>query len=199
MSTDDLSNVASHALPGGLAALRRLLATIGRAELVLAIIALAIVVVLAVAQALLRYFGGASLWWAQEVSEHTVLVTYFLGIAYVFKTRQEIFIEFLTLLMPLRVQTAFFVFEQICAFVFSAALIWLIYLFAPTMFNMQSPLLKLPGYVTYIPLLLSTTSIALTSIYYGWFGLWARGRVAGRSIHDVESHGLILKPWVEPT
>lgn len=199
MSAEELSSAASPPIPKELAVFRRLLAVIGRAELALAIVALMVVVVLSVAQALLRYLVGGSLWWAQEVAEHMVLVTYFLGIAYVFKTRQEIFIEFLTLMMPLRVQIAFFIVEQLLAFVFCAALIWLVYLFAPTMFNMQSPLLKLPGYVTYIPLLLSTMSIALTSVYYCWYGLWAGPRIGGRTIHDVESHGLILKPWVEPT
>lgn len=192
--------VAYPPLPKGLAAFRQLLATIGRAELILAIGALAIVVGLSIAQASLRYLTDISLWWAQEVAELTVLVTYFFGISYVFKTRQEIFIELLTTTFPMPLQLVLYMFEQFLALVFALALVWLIWLFLPTMFNMQSPVLKLSGAVTYIPLALSSLSIAATSVYYCAFGFWAfRNRVDGRRLGDVEAHGLILRPWVEPT
>ncbi|HEV7276812.1 MAG TPA: TRAP transporter small permease subunit [Devosiaceae bacterium] len=186
-------------LPRGLAVCRRLLATLGRVELVLAIVALVIVVALSTAQAGLRYLFGISMWWAQEIAEFTVLVTYFFGIAYVFKTRREIYIEFLTLMLPIRGQIALLVLEQVFTCVFAVAVLWLVLLFLPTMFNMQSPVLKLPGFVTYVPLVISSVSILLTSVYYGAFGVWAhRHQVGGQTIHGVEQHGLILNPWAEP-
>ena len=200
MSNDAISDVAPPSLPKGLAGFRRLLAHIGRVEVTLAIIALTIVVALSTSQALLRYFLGTSLWWAQEVAEVTVLVTYFLGISYVFKTRQEIFIEFLSAMLPIRMQILLYMLEQLFAFAFAVALLWLMVLFVPTMFNLQSPVLKISGFWTYVPLALSTVSIAVTSVYYCLFGLWAyRNRLEGKLITDVEAHGLVLRPWVEPT
>lgn len=185
-------------LPKGLAAFRQLLAWVGRIELTLAIAALVIVVVLAIAQAFLRYFGGTSLWWAQEIAETAILVCYFLGISYVFKTRQEIYIEFMANLTSLRVQVLLFIFEQLVALAFTLALLWLAWLFAPTMLNMQTPLLKLPGWAPFAPLVASTVGIALTSIYYCAFGLWVfAGRITGNSIYEIEERGRILPPWVE--
>lgn len=185
-------------LPGGLALFRRLLAAIGRIELVLAIIALIVVVVLSTAQAFLRYSLGTSLWWAQEVAANTVMVSYFLGIAYVFKTRQEIFIEFLTGMVPMRLQMVLFLFEQVLALVFALTLLWLVYLFSPTLFNMRTPVLGLPAIVTPAPLILSTVSIGLTSIYYFAFGLRALGRpTSARFISEIEEQGLILRPWAD--
>ncbi|WP_173932680.1 TRAP transporter small permease subunit [Chelativorans sp. Marseille-P2723] len=194
MIVDTMS--AGHALPKGLAIFRQLLAGIGKAELVLAVASLITVVVLSAAQAFLRYFGGGSLWWAQEVAETTILISYFLGISYVFKTRQEIYIEFAAFLMPLGVQMLMFIFEQLVTLAFTLTLLWLAWLFAPTMLNMQTPLLKLPGWVPFFPLILSTAMIALTSIYYCLFGLWAFASVdRDESIREVEQHGLVLRPW----
>lgn len=185
-------------LPGGLASFRRLLAAIGRIELVLAIIALIVVVVLSTAQAFLRYSLGTSLWWAQEVAENTIMVSYLLGIAYVFKTRQEIFIEFLTGMVPIRLQMALFLFEQVLALAFALALLWLVYLFSPTLFNMRTPVLGLPAIVTPAPLILSTVSIGLTSIYYFAFGLRAFGRpTSAHLIVEIEEQGLVLQPWAD--
>lgn len=198
MSAEDLSSVASHPLPEGLAVFRRLLAVVGRAELVLAIIALVIVVVLSTAQAFLRYFFGTSLWWAQEVAENTIMVSYFLGISYVFKTRQEIYVEFLSSMMPIRLQLVLYMLEQLLALGFTLALLWLVWLFAPTLFNMQTPILKVPVAVTYGPLVFATVMIGLTSIYYFFYGIWSfrRGPAPGRRLTEIEEQGLILRPWV---
>lgn len=197
MTTDTVP--VAHRLPKGLAVFRQFLAWVGRAELLLAIVALIVVVVLSATQAFLRYFWGGSLWWAQEVAETTILVTYFLGISYVFKTRQEIYIEFVAMLTPLRVQIAMFIFEQLVALTFALALLWLVWLFSPTMLNMQTPLLKLPGWAPFAPLIFSTAMIGLTSVYYCAFGLWAlAGRPEGASsLIEVESRGLVLQPWQE--
>lgn len=184
------------AMPRGLVLLRQFLAAVGRAELVLAVFALIIVVILSAAQAGLRYVGGMSLWWAQEVAEVTILFTYFLGISYVFKTRQEIYIEFVAMLTPVRVQLGMFIFEQLVSLAFALALLWLVWLFAPVMLNMQTPLLKLPGWAPYIPLIFSTLMIALTSVYYCLYGLWAMSSAtAETSLAEIEERGIVLRPW----
>jgi len=185
-------------LPRALAACRRLLAGIGRIELALAIAALVVVVALSTAQAFLRYTLGTSLWWAQEVAENMIMVSYFFGISYVFKTRQEIYVEFLTSMAPLRLQLVFYLVEQVLTFVFAMALLWLTYLFSPTLFNMTTPVLKLPAFVNSAPLTFATMMMVLTSLYYFAFGLWAFGRSGTRGLlADVEERGLILRPWAQ--
>lgn len=199
MPTGTVPTTVADPLPKGLAAFRRLLAFIGRAELVLAIAALLIVVLLSCAQAFLRYFASTSLWWAQEVAENTIMISYFLGVSYVFKTRQEIIIEFLSSMASVRVQLVLYMLEQVLSFFFAAAILWLVYLFSPTLFNMTTPVLRLPAIVTPAPLIIATAMIALTSVYYLAFGVWAFGRGGGGSLADIEEKGLILRPWVEET
>ena len=197
---DGMTASMAQPLPKALAGYRRLLAAIGQAELALAIAALAVVVVLSTAQAFLRYTLGTSLWWAQEVAENTIMVSYFFGISYVFKTRQEIYIEFLTSMAPLKVQLVLFLIEQVLTLLFAVALLWLTYLFSPTLFNMTTPVLKLPAFVNFAPLVLATLMIALTSLYYLAFGLWAFGRSGSRGfLAEVEQPGLILRPWAQET
>jgi TRAP-type C4-dicarboxylate transport system permease small subunit len=199
MSGGGARNVA-HPLPAGLAVIRRLLAGIGRVELALAIVALVVVVVLSTAQAFLRYTLGTSLWWAQEVAETMIMVSYFFGISYVFKTRQEIYIEFLTSMAPLKLQLVFFLVEQALTLLFALALLWLTYLFSPTLFNMTTPVLKLPAFVGTAPLILATLMMVMTSLYYLAFGLWAFGRSgSGGLLAGVEERGLILRPWAQET
>lgn len=193
--TEATPDVAFPSLPRGLAVFRQLLAFIGRLELLLAILALVMVVAISAAQAFLRYFFGTSLWWAQEIAETAIMVCYFLGISYVFKTRQEIYIEFVSSMLPVRMQLVLYMFEQLLAVAFTASLLWLAYLFSPTLFNMQTPMLKLPAAVTFGPLIASSSMIALTSIYHLIFGIWAfRNRLPGRFLTDIEQHGLILAP-----
>lgn len=198
MTTEGMPTVVADPLPKGLAVFRQFLAWVGRTELTLAIVALVVVVALSSAQAFLRYFVGASLWWAQEVAENTIMISYFLGISYVFKTRQEIYVEFVSSMTPMKVQLALYILEQILTLIFAVAILWLVYLFSPTLFNMRTPVLRLPAIVTPAPLILSSAMIALTSIYYMAFGVWSfRRGTEGRLLTDIEQKGLILSPWVE--
>lgn len=198
MTTEGMPTVVADPLPKGLAVFRQFLAWVGRTELTLAIVALVVVVALSSAQAFLRYFVGASLWWAQEVAENTIMISYFLGISYVFKTRQEIYVEFVSGMTPMKVQLALYILEQILTLIFAVAILWLVYLFSPTLFNMRTPVLRLPAIVTPAPLILSSAMIALTSIYYMAFGVWSfRRGTEGRLLTDIEQKGLILSPWVE--
>lgn len=185
-------------LPPWLAAARRALAAIGRVELTLAIIALVVVVVLSGSQAFLRYLFGTSLWWAQEVAENTILVAYFLGISYVYKASQDIVVDFVSLLMPMRVQLFFYLLAQVLTAVFCAVTVWLIYTFVPTLLDMRTPVLSLPAVLTPAPLALASAMMVLTSLYYLVFAAWAliRGPV-GTTLADIEAVALILQPLEE--
>ena len=198
MSLHTASGGIGDQLPKGLAAFRRLLHFVGRVELGLAIAALVVVVGLSTAQAFLRNTVGASLWWAQEIAENTIMFTYFLGVSYVFKTRQYIVIEFVSSLSPLRLQMVFYLIAQVLAFIFAVAVLWLVYLFSPTLLNMTTPVLKLPAIVNSGPLILASAMIALTSIYYLAFGLWAMAsNRMGHSLYEMEAQGIVLQPWEE--
>ena len=105
-------------LTGDLAGLRRVLALVGIAELWLAVAAFAAVVLLTIVQVGLRYFFEGSLWWAQEVSQMMILVAYFQGIAYAFKTRQYIVINFLADRLSRAAQLCCYLFAQLLVVVF---------------------------------------------------------------------------------
>ena len=183
-------------LPRGLAVFRQLLRTIGRIELGLAIAALVVVVALSTAQAFLRYGMSASLWWAQEIAENTIMITYFFGVSYVFKTRQYIVIEFVSSIAPIRLQMVFYLIAQVLAFVFAIAVLWLVWLFSPTLMNMTTPVLKLPAVITPGPLIIASAMIALTSVYYLAFGVWALVTgLKGYVIEEIERRGIVLQPW----
>lgn len=185
-------------LPKGLADFRRFLLVVGRIELWLAIVALLVVVALSTAQAGLRYSVGASLWWAQEIAENTIMVAYFLGVSYVFKTRQYIVIEFVSSIAPMRVQMILYIIAQILALLFAIGTLYLVYLFSPTLLNMTTPVLKLPAIITPAPLIVASAMIALTSVYYLSFAFWALiSGVTGTSLDDIEAVALIDLPLVQ--
>ncbi len=186
---------AAALLPTGLAACRQFLAYLGRAELVLAGIGLAVVVVLSTAQALLRYAFGTSLWWAGEIAQYAVFVSYFLGVSYIFKTRQYILIEFVSYQLPIRVQMVFYCLAQVAAIVFAGGTIWLLFRFLPTLLNMRSPVLSLPAIIAPIPLAFASAAIVLTSLYYLVFGVWALANgVRGKDVAEIEAIALITTP-----
>ena len=182
-------------LPKGLAVCRRFLHRVGQAELVIAITALLVVVGLSFAQAFLRYTLGTSLWWAQEVAENTIIVSYFLGVSYVFKTRQYILIEFVSLLLPVRGQLLLYVFAQIVTAVFAAIMVVLVFQFAPTLLNMRTPVLALPAIISALPIATASAMMVATSFYYLAFALWAlaTGTHFGE-MTDTERPGLVSRP-----
>lgn len=179
-------------LPRWLAGPRRILAAIGRVELVLAITALIVVVVLSGAQAILRYTVNASLWWAQEVAQLTIVVAYFFGVSYVVKAQQEILIEFLAHKMPLRVQLVMYAFAQLLTIAFSATVLVLIWRFAPALMGMVTPTLQLPDLVRIAPLGIASAMIVLTGFYYLAWALWAlSARLDAPSLPALEQTALI--------
>lgn len=180
------------ALPPWLERTRRVLAVIGGIEMVLAVTALSVVVVLSGAQAILRYTIGASLWWSQEVAQLTILVAYFFGVSYVFKARQYILIEFVSAQFSMRVQLIFYIFAQVMTIVFALTTVVLIWRFAPLLMNMVTPTLRLPDLIRALPLGIASVMLALTSLYYLAFGIWALSRgITGSSLYEVEARALV--------
>src|SRR6476620_10638400 len=92
---------------------RKILAAIGLVELWVAIAAFIFVVGLTMVQVLYRYLLAGSIWWAQEIAQLAMLVAYFVGIAYVYKARQDIIVGFLVSRLPRRVQFALTMFTQL--------------------------------------------------------------------------------------
>ena len=186
-------------LPAWLETPRRVLAVIGRIEMVLAVIALIFVVTLSGAQAILRYTIDASLWWAQEVAQLTIVIAYFFGVSYVYKARQYILIEFLSMKFPIRVQMLMYLFAQILAILFSGTVVVLIWRFAPALMGMMTPTLRLPDLVRALPLAIASTMIVITSLYYFAFGLWALlTGVDGVTVDEIERRALISSMPDEP-
>lgn len=179
-------------LPPWLASGKRILVFIGRIELTLAVIAMVIVVVLSGAQAILRYTIGASLWWAQEVAQLTIVISYFFGISYLFKIRQYILIEFLSLKFSVRIQLMFYIFAQILTILFTATVFVLLMRFAPMLMQMTTPTLGLPEFLRSLPLAIASTMMVVTSIYYLAFGIWALvTAVPGTSLDEIEELAII--------
>lgn len=186
-------------LPKGLAVFRRFLHVIGQIELSLAITALVIVVAISSAQTILRYLFSTSMWWSQEVMEIAILLSYFFGISYVFKTRQYILIEFITSKLPTRFQLVLYVAAQILTIAFAGMIAWMFYLLLPTLFNMRTTVLGWPGWLSPLPLAIASAMLVLTSFYYLLFGFWALTRGwnsawGATSLSEIEGHVLTNEP-----
>jgi TRAP-type C4-dicarboxylate transport system permease small subunit len=179
-------------LPAGLASARRLLIAVGKVELFLAVVALVLVVVVSGAQAILRYTIDASLWWAQESAQLTIVIAYFFGISYMFKARQYILIEFFSMRFSVRVQMYMYIFAQILAIIFTVTCFVLLIRFAPSLMGMTTPTLGLPDMVRVLPFGIGSAMIAVTSVYYLAFAVWVlRSGVKGGSVADLEQMALL--------
>lgn len=186
-------------LPKGLAVFRRFLHIVGKIEISLAITALIIVVAISSAQTILRYLFATSMWWSQEVMEIAILMTYFLGISYVFKTRQYILIELLSSKVPVRMQLIFYVIAQLLTIAFSGMIAWMFFLLMPTLLNMRTTVLGWPGWLTPLPLVTASVMLVVSSIYYFLFGMWALTRGwnkqwSASSLNEIERHVLTNEP-----
>jgi TRAP-type C4-dicarboxylate transport system permease small subunit len=192
VTTQGHPDLGGPTLPSWLETGKRFLAFIGRIELTLAVIALVIVVVLSAAQAILRYTIGTSLWWAQEVAQLTIVIAYFFGVSYLFKIRQYILVEFLSLKFSIRIQLMLYIFAQILTIAFTATVFVLLVRFAPMLMQMTTPTLGLPELLRSLPLAVASTMMVVTSFYYLAFGIWALAtNVPGSSLDEIEQMALI--------
>ena len=187
--------------PGGgsgptedLAGFRRVLALAGVAELWLAVGAFAAVVLLTIVQVGLRYFFEASLWWAQEVSQMMILVAYFQGIAYAFKTRQYIVINFLAERLSPAAQLRCYLFAQILVVVFCGVVLIEGVAILPRQYLMLTYILHIPRMYLGLPLLFAAVSMIATSVYYA-LAVWRASRhEPGAEAPDIEARRLVIHP-----
>ena len=187
--------------PGGgsgiaedLAGFRRVLACVGIAELWLAVAAFAAVVLLTIVQVGLRYFFEASLWWAQEVSQMMILVAYFQGIAYAFKTRQYIVINFLAERLSPAAQLRCYLFAQLLVVVFCGVVLVEGVAILPRQYLMLTYILHIPRMYLGLPLLFAAVSMIATSVYYA-LAVWrAARREPGAAVPDLEARRLVRQP-----
>ena len=181
-------------LSGDLARFRRVLARVGIAELWLAVAAFAAVVLLTIVQVGLRYFFDASLWWAQEVSQMMILVAYFQGIAYAFKTRQYIVIDFLAERLSPAAQLYCYLFAQLLVVVFCGVVLVEGVAILPRQYLMLTYILHIPRMYLGLPLLFAAVSTIATSVYYA-LAVWrASRREPGAAAPDIEARRLVSQP-----
>ena len=181
-------------LTGDLAGLRRVLALVGIAELWLAVAAFAAVVLLTIVQVGLRYFFEGSLWWAQEVSQMMILVAYFQGIAYAFKTRQYIVIDFLAGRLSPAAQLYCYLFAQLLVVVFCGVVLIEGTAILPRQYLMLTYILHIPRMYLGLPLLFAAVSMIATSVYYALVVWRAARREPGAAPPDIEAQRLVSQP-----
>lgn len=172
-------------LPQGLAVCRRILREIGRIELTIAVTAFVAVVVLNVVQITLRPFGAA-FFWGQEVSQSLALVAYFIGTSSIFRSRHYIIVEFIVQRFAPAMQRQVYLLAQFLAIVFCMIIIVESLLEVPLLLTNYSVILHVPKLYSYLPLIIGSVSIVITSIYYG-VAVWICGRHhPAMSVADLE-------------
>lgn len=140
---------------------------IGRAELHLAVIAFAFVAGLTFYQVILRYAFAGSIWWAQEVAQLAMLISYFLGIAYVYKANQDIVILLIVERLPATMQLTLYLAIQALIVLFCVVVFVQGVLLAPSQLNFRTYILNIPKFYSTLPLLLASLSMAATATYFG--------------------------------
>ena len=181
-----------------LAAFRRVLGRLASIELGLATVAFGAVVLLTIVQVALRYFFSASLWWAQEVSQMMILVAYFQGIAYAFKSRQYIVINFLTDRFPPGIQLHCYLFAQLLVIVFCGVAVLEGAAILPRQYLMRTYILHIPRMYLGLPLLFASVSMIATSVYYALAVQRAARRDPGNALPVVEGRLLVRQPVGDP-
>jgi TRAP-type C4-dicarboxylate transport system permease small subunit len=149
-----------------LAALRRGLHLVGRIELATAVVAFAFVGALTTTQVVMRYAFAGSIWWAQEVAQLAMLVSYFLGIAYVVKANQDVAITMVVQRFPERLQRRIYLATQILAAVFCIVIAIQGWRLAPQQLAFKTYILNIPKFYSTLPLIIGSMSMAATAIYF---------------------------------
>ena len=178
----------------GLARYRRALGHVGTVELWLALVCFAAVVCLTIYLVTLRYGFDGAIWWAQEVSQMMIMVSYFLGASYVYKTRQYIVVSFLFDRFPKRLQLHVYLLTQVLVIAFCCIIVFELIAIAESQLSMRTVILHIPRFYGTMPLFFASLSMIATSIYYS-IAVWRAA--AGRpeeGLHDLEGPLLINRP-----
>jgi TRAP-type transport system small permease protein len=181
-------------LPAGLAMLRRALRVVALAERYLASATFLAVVALSCTEVAMRYLFRSSLWWSQEVALLLMLVAYFFGASYVFKTRQYVVVDLLVQRLPIHLHVQLYLLAQ--ALIGSVAAVILVQAIglAPSQLQFYTFILDIPKFYSTLPLLLAALSILVTTLYYGVAMWWlARAAGGGRSLAALEAQVLVIE------
>jgi TRAP-type C4-dicarboxylate transport system permease small subunit len=149
-----------------MAAFRKVLAAIGLVELWIALVAFVFVVVLTMIQVGYRYLLAGSIWWAQEISQLAMLIAYFLGIAYVYKAKNDIIVGFLLKRLSRDAQVFFALIGQIMVAAFCFLLVITGLELAPSQLVFFTYILNIPRFYSTLPLIVGSASMGVTAIYY---------------------------------
>jgi TRAP-type C4-dicarboxylate transport system permease small subunit len=172
-------------------AFRRVLAAIGAIELWVAMAAFVFVIMLTMVQVLYRYLLAGSIWWAQEVAQLGMLIAYFLGIAYVYKAKQDIVVGFLVSRLSRPVQVALTVGTQVLIALFCTFLVVTALELAPSQLVFFTYILNIPRFYSTLPLIIASASMALAAVYYAIVA-WQSRHLAASEAEEVEKRSLIV-------
>lgn len=171
-------------LPEGLAV--KTLRLVGQVELILMLLTFIGVVALVSAQVFLRYLFNIGIVWAQEISQLMILVAYFLGTSYVYKSRQYLVIDIVFNRLSERLKLIFYLATQALIAAFCAMLLVELIGIAPFQLRMKTHILHLPRLFSSLPLAFASASMAATAVYYG-VRVVLEKRSTGRSLADIEN------------
>ena len=152
---------------------RLFLGWLGTVELVVAVTAFVLVVVLSALQIVLRSVFNTSIIWVQEVAQLGMLISYFIGAAYLYKQRQYMLVEFFVEKLRPRAQMILYLVAQALTFLFAVIMVVQIIEIAPAQLRMRTFLLRLPRFYSSLPVLIGSVSLALLSVYYAVAALQA--------------------------
>ncbi len=174
--------------------LRRALRGVALAERYLAAATFLAVVALSCTEVAMRYLFRASLWWSQEVALLLMLVAYFFGASYVFKTRQYVVVDLLVQRLPIRLQVQLYLLAQALIGTVAAVILVQAIGLAPSQLQFYTFILDIPKFYSTLPLLLAALSILVTTIYYG-FAIWWLAPAAGGGLPlaALEAEALVIE------
>ena len=174
-----------------MAAFRKILAAVAFLELWVAMTAFVFVIVLTMIQVGYRYLFAGSIWWAQEIAQLAMLIAYFLGIAYVYKAKQDIIVGFLVRRLPRRIQVALAIFAQIVIATFCSVLVLTGLELAPSQLVFFTYILNIPRFYSTLPLIIASASMAVTAVYYA-IAAWQARHATTEAAEAIEQKDLIV-------
>jgi len=174
-----------------MAAFRKVLVAIGFVELWVAMVAFVFVIVLTMIQVGYRYLFAGSIWWAQEIAQLAMLIAYFLGIAYVYKAKQDIIVGLLLKRLPRRMQVALALFAQIVIAAFCVVLVVTGLELAPSQLVFFTYILNIPRFYSTLPLIIASASMAVTAVYYAIVA-WQSRHATAEAAEELEGQSLIV-------
>jgi len=153
-------------LPEGLILFRRVLRYLGRIEMVVALIGFCATVGLTFIQIVLRWGFDKSIWWVQEISLLLMMIAYFIGISCVYRMRHEVIIRFVVDRLPVKIQFFFYYLAEVLTIVFCSIVLVSGITDVPDLLTTYTVIMHLPEFYWTLPLLIASTSMILTSVYY---------------------------------